>query len=193
MRFVTNAQNDGPLVQDGKVDVAQINMRDAQMADNLAFLADVRYPHQRIIVSAATYHIMRNARAIRPISGRSAGPRSMGDMLDGLVPMGELVRRRFGTSAIALGLVSASGRSSCCERERTQGLDPAPPGSLEAMLEATGHKYALLDLRAMRRAMPGETMLGRPQGHGFYVVDWPEILDGVVFLREMTTLTPAAP
>ncbi|MEP6655470.1 MAG: erythromycin esterase family protein [Myxococcales bacterium] len=177
----------------GDVDIAQINMRDAQMADNLAFLAEVRYPRERIIVSAATYHIMRNAQAIRPIPGKSGGPASMGDMIDGLVPMGELVRRRFGASAIALGFVTAFGHSSCCDRERTQGLDPAPAGSLEAMLEATGQRFALLDLRALRRTMPGETILGRPQGHGFYVVDWPEILDGVVFLREMTTLSPATP
>jgi erythromycin esterase len=177
----------------GDVDMAQINMRDGQMADNLAFLAEVRYPRERIIVSAATYHIMRNAHAIRPIPGKSTGSASMGDMIEGLVPMGELVRRRFGASALALGFVTAFGHSSCCDRERTQGLDPAPAGSLEAMLEATGHRFALLDLRELRRTMSGESLLGRPQGHGFYVVDWPEILDGVVFLREMTTLTPATP
>ena len=38
---------------------------------------------------------MRNAGAIRPVPGERASPTSMGDMLDELVPMGELVRRRL--------------------------------------------------------------------------------------------------
>lgn len=176
----------------GDVDMAQINRRDAQMADNLKFLADVRYPQQRIVVSAATYHIMRHAEGIRSVSGKAGAPTSMGDMLDGLVPMGELVRRRFGLSAIALGFVTAFGHSSCCERERTHGLEPAPAGSLEGILSGSGYDFALLDLRPLRGTLRDETILGRPQGHGFYVVDWPEILDGVVFVREMTTMTPVA-
>src|SRR6185295_1161323 len=66
------------------------DLRDGQMAENLAWLANRHYPKRKMIVWAANSHIMANPDAIRKIDG---SPHD-------LVPMGHRIRSLMDASQI---------------------------------------------------------------------------------------------
>src|SRR6185312_12546836 len=66
--YAQYAVNETPTDRAGLND-AQLNGRDAQMADNLIWLANRRYTGRKIVVWAASFHIMRNAAGIEVPDG----------------------------------------------------------------------------------------------------------------------------
>jgi erythromycin esterase-like protein len=76
------------------------NGRDAAMADNLIWLAEKRFPNQKIIVWAANFHLMKTAERVQT-------PPEL--TYDGLVPMGRPVTEHFGDRAYTIALLSYEG------------------------------------------------------------------------------------
>ncbi|MCM2256623.1 MAG: erythromycin esterase family protein [Vicinamibacteria bacterium] len=157
---------------------AVMNVRDAQMADNLLWLLAHRYSGRRVIVWAATSHAIRNRQAITP---PFPDP--------GMVPMGHHLHERLGAEAYVLALVGGEGRVGTW---RQGAWDLARPrrGSLERALGALGGDARLLDLRAPgaaeRFAWP---LSARPMGYVPMLAPWPRLVDGLLFVRRVEPST----
>ena len=150
-------------------------LRDRQMADNLIWMTARAYPTRKIIVWAATSHLIRHRNYFMNMydpkisdgrldrqGDRSGGlydrlhrlPGPVGDGRDG----GARGSGSCGTEQPGTGLCSPRDSNSPC---RISGIPhPAAPGSREPLS-------------------------CRPMGSKPMITDWTRILDGIFFIREM--------
>jgi erythromycin esterase len=159
--------------------------RETQMSRNLVWLANQHFRGRKIIVWAASAHIARNLDALRAPNG---APRGGGEF----ETMGTQVHRVLGDDMYALGFTAARGTWGT--GASTNPLPPPQAGSLEALLDETGLAYAFVDFRDPG---PGSEWLGdmlaRPMGYGWVRGNWPRVLDGMFYTREMTPVVRSAP
>ncbi|HKE01145.1 MAG TPA: erythromycin esterase family protein [Planctomycetota bacterium] len=153
---------------------ASTNLRDAQMADNLKWLAEVRFPGKKIVCWGASMHFMHG----------SAGVREGGKAFyDGCAPMGEATRATFGDAVYTIGFVAHHG---------TRGMPWTPKGdvpkakaeSVEDWLHRYGAPLLFADLRK-----PGPLDAPRvagPLGYSAMEASWPKVFDGLFFTDAMT-------
>ncbi|HXO21566.1 MAG TPA: erythromycin esterase family protein, partial [Thermoanaerobaculia bacterium] len=163
-------------------------LRDLQMADNLLWLARVRYPGRKIVVWAATRHILANPlRIAKPAS--PAAPAYPGG-----AAMGDEVRKALGREAVyALGFTAAGGEWGK-HWETPRRLHSPAPGSLEDLWSRAGAELSIVDFRkpAAGFGWLAAPLLARPLGYAYLQADWTAVLDGMMFIRTMTPATPAA-
>jgi erythromycin esterase len=162
-------------------------IRDEQMGRNLVWLASERYPGRKIIVWAATFH---NARHVRRLDPGLSNPH-LKRRYATYSPMGEVAHRTLGGQMYSLGFTAARGKTS--HRGQHQDLLRPTPGSLEDLMERAGMDNALVDFRNPSRGGKWlrEPLISRPLGYAEMKGNWTEVLDGMMFLREMTPRTPA--
>jgi erythromycin esterase-like protein len=162
-------------------------VRDEQMGRNLVWLARERYPDKKIIVWAATFHNARNLRRLDP----GLGNPGLKKTYETYVPMGEVAHRTLGDQMYSLGFTAARGTSNNLGQPRDLGKPT--PGSLEDLMERAGLENALVDFRNPPRG--GKWLRGplisRPLGYTEMKGDWSEVLDGMMFIREMKPRTKA--
>jgi len=167
-------------------------LRDAQMAKNLVWLARQAYPKKKIIVWAASYHLLRNPSMVEPINGGT--PSEMpAEFYRDAVTMGHEVWKEFAKETYTLAFVAAEGQVGAYGRPPIV-LSPPLPGSLEDLLVAAGQENAIVDFRHLdgSGAWLREKLPARPLGiSGFMSADWTNIFDGFVFTRVMTPSTPS--
>ena len=154
------------------------NLRDAQMARNLVWLAKEKYPQRKIIVWAATFHLMRNQAGIE-MAGRK-------DFYKQIVTMGHEVRKDLAAETYTLGFTAAEGEFGL-PGAKPRKLPPVRDGSLEQFCVAAGLDNAVIDFRHLDAsgAWLKEKLLARPLGHGDLTAAWPEHVDGLLFTRKM--------
>lgn len=164
------------------------NLRDEQMGRNLIWLARERYPGRKIIVWAATFHNARHLRRVDPGLGRP----DLQEHYKTMVPMGEVVWRELGDRMYSLGFTSSTGEAGTFFRP-PQPLQKASPGSLEDLMERAGLENALMDFRNPPRGgrWLREPLISRPLGYTEMKADWGEVLDGMMYIREMIPSTRA--
>jgi len=162
-----------------KPDPTILNIRDAQMADNLLWLVRQRYAGRKVIVWAATSHAIRNRQSILP---PIADPN--------MVPMGHHVWQALGPDSYVVGFTSARGRFGSWRGQRSDLALPRS-GSLEDAFDRTGAEALFLDLRASARDDDwlSRPVMARPMGHARMVARWRNILDGVVFIKTASPST----
>lgn len=152
-------------------------LREDQMSRNLLWLANEHYRGRKIIVWAASSHVARNLPALRSLAGTVQG-------VPGLRRMGEQVHAVLGSEMYALGFTAARG--SWGSPSMPTALQPPLQGSLEAHLDQLGMAYAFIDFR--NPAPGGEWLkdaLARPFTYTYLRGDWPRVLDGMFYTREM--------
>jgi erythromycin esterase len=163
------------------------NARDAQMARNLVWLANVWYPGRKIIVWAASSHIARNAAHLRTESGGQpyAAP-------DGwTVQMGAEAYAALGTQMYTLGFTASSGSAGRVGFPAT-ALQVPREGSLEAYFAQAGVQNAFVDFRSLPAG--GEWLKdswARPFGYLYLQGNWTSVLDGMIYTHAMTPSTLA--
>ena len=112
------------------------DVRDAAMAENVAWLAQTRYPRAKIALWAHNGHI--NAQW----PGAS------------LFPMGEHLKRQFGPAYVRVGFAFDRGTITAFGGALgPKNVAPAPPGSLEGVLDEVGPAL-YLSLRTLRAGDP---------------------------------------
>lgn len=163
-------------------------VRDEQMGRNLVWLAQERYPGKKIIVWAATFHNARSLRRLDPGLGHPDLKKSYATFS----PMGEVAHRTLGGRMYSLGFTAATGKAGSVFGRPYDLLKPTP-GSLEDLMERAGHGNALVDFRHPPRGGKWlrEPLVSRPLGYTEMKGDWTEVLDGMMFIREMTPSTRA--
>lgn len=169
----------------GKGTVASANnLRDAQLAENLLWLVNQRYPGRKVVVWGATTHFVRNATTI-DFDDRNS--------FAGYVTMGDHVRSALGDSMVTIGF-TAHGGSVGRHGHPPINLDayPPPAGSLEDLMKRAGLDNAFVDLRGddAGRAWLRKPLSSRPLGYGDATAVWPDILDAMIFTRTMYPSTP---
>jgi len=160
-----------------------VNVRDASMARNVQWLLE-QSPKAKIIVSAANGHV----------SNVKYGS---------FEPMGLHLRRMYGDQLVVVGF--AFNRGSFQAYERTKGLKeftvpPAPEGSLDATLAATGIPVFALDLRRVprqvadwlasprqTRSIGGEYVENAPYQY-MYPLNIPKSFDALLFVEKTTAV-----
>ena len=167
----------------GPRDGASSNTRDAQGARNLLWLVNDRYRGHRIIVWSATIHAARN------VSG--VDTRDSSWSYKGYRPTGDHIWKAIGTQMYALGFVALAGGGRLGTDSWNIKQQQHPAAELEEMLGAAGFDAAFLDYRNIARGGDWlrEPMLSRPFAEHAKIARWPEVLDGIVFLREMAPAT----
>ncbi|HJQ38130.1 MAG TPA: erythromycin esterase family protein [Thermoanaerobaculia bacterium] len=159
--------------------VSVFTMRDVQMGKNLIWLANERYPREKIIVWAATGHIARALPSVRTSDPKYAR------LYTGWTPMGEIARKTLGEQLYALGFLSYEGEAARFAA-KTATIVQSSRDSLEDLFARASFESALLDFRHL----PAGHWLRSPLtakllGHTEMQADWTGVVDGVVFLRKM--------
>jgi erythromycin esterase len=161
--------------------VSVFNMRDVQMGKNLIWLAEERYPKEKIIVWAATGH---TARALSTI--KTDVPRYT-RLYAAWTPMGEVAWKRFGDRLYSLAFVWHDGQPARYGQTNVAPVAPSSRDSLEDLLTRASFETAFLDFRRPRAG--GEwlhtPLTARPLGANEMQADWTRVIDGVVFIRKM--------
>jgi erythromycin esterase len=153
--------------------------RDRQMAENLLWLIDTYYRGHKIIVWTHILHAMRNPH-YTTIS-REPG-----------FTMGHGAWEALGEESFVIGFTSYTGASGCitCD-EGWEGMqqdivtDQNPSFEFEELMEAAGHEYAWVNLRAARTEGQwlGGAFLARPIDDFTDRAPWSEVLDALFFIR----------
>lgn len=162
------------------------NLRDAQMARNLVWLANTRYAGRKIIVWAATVHTARNVAHLTNALGQRHYESTS------FVPMGGEVYKALGPQMYAIGFTAAAGQYGAYWNT-PQTMTAPRPGSLEAYFVESGHTNAFLDLRALPAG--GEwlrSIYARPFGYADFQGDWTSVLDAMIFTHNMAPSTTAS-
>jgi erythromycin esterase-like protein len=133
-----NIQNARVVLQCMQLQAKEVS-RDQSMADNIKWILD-HNPGTKIVVWAHNGHV-----------GTSA---------NGYEPMGAALRKMFGTQMVVFGFAFNQGSFQAVEMPpskkglRTFNVNPAPAGSLDAVLASAKLEIAVVDLHALPRDGP---------------------------------------
>ena len=174
------------------------SVRDAQMARNLIWLAKEAYPERKIIVWAASFHLMRNADTVRAAMGdigtNGEGPRDqVADLYREVVTMGDGVWKALRAETYTLAFLAAEGEIGRPGMV-PQKLRALERGSLEDLLVAAECRNVIVDFRGMNDsgAWLKQPLVAAPLGYIRMTSDWTNVFDGVVFTRTMYPSTRSA-
>ncbi len=177
-----------------QLQTAEWNRRDVQMATNLRWLLEKRYPGRKAVVWAHNAHLMR-AYFAADWNGVHVKPQR-----DGMTPLGALVAQWLKDDVYNIALTTYEGEEAWANGQKRGPISPAPAGSLEARLHALGKPHLFINLRAARgvRSHPLRTpttlrISGYGQPTGKYgnesVADITQVFDGVLFIDRMAPAT----
>jgi erythromycin esterase len=159
------------------------NPRDEQAGRNILWLLNDRYRGHKLIVWSATIHAARNVETVdtRDTLWNYKGYRTTGDY----------VWDAIGAQSYTIGFVGLTGsmqlgdESYPIKQHKHEGVE------LEQMLGVAGFETAFLDLRRVARGGEWlhEPMLSRQFAEHPKIARWNNVIDGVVFIRDMKPAT----
>ncbi len=181
---------DGRPVPVGR-SIASTNVRDASMARLARWLVDERYAGRKVVLWAASFHLCAHHAELGfgpDVPGLLTGwPPEVqfdADLQDARYqyPMGEHLRRQLGDAYYTIGCTAHSGMRGTWF-ETPEPIEPALPGSVEAILHDAGVDHGFIDLRGLPPGHPLRAPVrARPLGHGQQVAVWPRHLDALCFV-----------
>ena len=152
-------------------DPAVLNIRDSIMAENVIWLKEQLFPGQKIILWAANTHLGYNRDRLK--------------YPDGMIPMGNYLKKRYGEQYYTLSFTSLKGSVNTLQG----GVKKAPPASnksLEYLLGQAVGPYAFLRKKELR-AIPFENPFqARLYGYTNWFAGWPNMTDGIFFINTMS-------
>jgi len=152
------------------------NVRDLQMAGNLAWLYKVKYPNEKIIVWAASQHI---GKVVPGMPGNRLKLTQMGGAFTSDPAMAAIT--------YVIGFTSYEGTAG---RMGFPDYTVATPKkeSFENWVRSKG-SYSFVDFKAYQRSHTGKHEQFHMSGHNHYNVaaDWTSIYDGVFYIDKMYT------
>jgi erythromycin esterase-like protein len=152
-------------VHEGTAEV--FNVRDAQMAANLEWIAQ-HNPGKRIIVWGASSHFLRDRDQL------------IDDPAPNMVSAGSILASHWGKGLYVLAVTSGGGRIGSFATRKETDVGLAPAGTLEEMLSGAGANLAFVPAAGF----PGERsswLLGYTPVKG----RWAKEVDGLLFIRNM--------
>lgn len=162
----------------GMAEGNEMNARDEEMANNLIWLAERVYPGRKIIVWAHNGHIAKETTSL--VTRDSEYQR----FLSTFRPMGAIVHQHFGKAAYAIGFSGFSGRYTDFNSGQVIPVPAMAKESPEGQLAAT-YDYAFIRYRGVkgeRKKKQWGSLMDFIRCWGI----WPDVLDGMVFIRSIT-------
>jgi erythromycin esterase len=150
--------------------------RDVQMARNLLWLAQERYPGRKLIVWAATMHTN-----YREPGAQISEEKTLARYGLPWRPMGQIAHQVMGDEMYAIGFTAYEGtRGEGHVIKPTEGIV-----EFEDLMHATGLEYGFVDLGRPPAGGEwlGEPIHARPYGLSPYLVPWADVLDGLFYMR----------
>jgi erythromycin esterase len=171
-------------------------LRDVHMARNLVWLAHEMYPKRKIMVWAATYHLMRNPYGVNIVvePGKTPAERktAVAYPQERVRTMAHEAWSRIEKETYSIFFSAAEGEFQSLTMAKPQKMNPMIPGSLEDLLLKAGYENGFVDLR--QRGAGGkwleERLVARILGDMDYEADWTKVCDGVFFLRKQHGVNP---
>ena len=154
------------------------NARDAQMAENLLWLLQNPYRDRKVVVWAATFHLIRNLHEIDPLEP---------DVSYSIwVPMGHHLWQALGDSLYSVGFTAYRGTYLSVSQNVEVEIEPSSPGSIEYLMNEAGFDAGLVDFRNLPDdgAWLREFLLSRPMGNQEMRANWSRHLDALFFIKE---------
>ncbi len=153
------------------------SLRDPQMAANLKWLADVRFPGKKIITWGATVHLSHG------LTGVNTGGKS--DFYKAYSNMGGAVDALFGKACFTIGFAAYGGQWGI--RGARNPVPEPKEGSAEDLMHRYGAPFLFVGLRGAKPGPFGKPLRMAPMSYdrGMEAV-WPGVLDAVFFIDEMT-------
>lgn len=176
------AYADYTWVEDQDAPQPGIMKRDAQMARNLIWMHQKQFPKQKIIVWAASFHIMRNPAGIEVPDGSI-------DYSE-MVQMGHSVAKSLGNKVFTVGFTASDGAAGAYFRPAF-GLAKPPTGTLEDIFVQADIANGWLSLNPEHKdgAWLNEELFSRPLGYKWMKANWGQHFDAMIFNREMKPST----
>ena len=180
-QFESMADHCGRQFEDREV-MQNVMGRDQQMARNLIWLAKERYPDRKIIVWAASFHIMRNPPGIVSIN-RSVDYSEM-------IQMGHRVHEALGDEVYTIGFTAYEGKAGAYFRPGFD-VETATEGTLESLCMAAGLEHGFVPFRGTKDSAPWlhEELHSRPMGYSWMRAKWPNHFDAMIFNKTMKPST----
>ena len=154
------------------------NRRDEQMAENLLWELRGPYANRKVIVWAATMHIVKYPESIQ------TGLPELS--YAGYRTLGSIVGKELKQSCYAIGFIASEGFAGAFYVP-PYALTPPPASSLEGMLARTSYQHAFLNLRQVESSgtwLQGIFQSG-PLGYSIMTAPWCRSLDGIIYSRVM--------
>jgi erythromycin esterase-like protein len=151
------------------------NIRDAQMALNLKWLTDVKFPKEKIIVWAANLHVAKYIDS----SGKNGRKMiSMGSYFTNSV--------KYLNETYVIGFTSYEGEAGRLGFKTYSVRKPKPNG-FENWINKS-YNYSFVDFKTYNSKYPDKSKAFylKALGHNTaFEKDWTKVFDGVFFIREM--------
>jgi len=172
-------QMSGTLMTDG---LPTIRERDRRMGDNLVWLADEYYRGRKVIVWAATRHMVHKQKEIEY-------PENPG-MYAEMDSAGETLFARLGDEVYTIGFTAGSGEIGSVFRDETSPVEAVKEGSIEQMAQTRAMRYGepflFIDFNGLAADHPlRRTQTMRPLGYAWQNAVWPDQMDAVFYIEEM--------
>ncbi len=174
-RYLANASVYVNVRDNGSGGPEITNLRDHRMGENLVWMANGPYKNKKIIVWAASFHLMHNAPTINTLLN--------GFSYATTVNMGQGVHEALGKRVYTLAFLAHYG-SKGNTFFGARLLEASPEGSVEELMHRDGSPYAFVDLRT---AGPWwrEPRVARPLGYASMRARWTDVFDGFFFTDVM--------
>ena len=152
-----------------------LEIRDKQMAENLKWLVQQKYPNEKIIVWAANGHIFKNPELIKVSTSKRK-------------PMGDFFTQdtELAKSTYIIGFNSRHGIAGRLTNENKYTIMKSGVNSFENWFPETT-KFAFVDFKKFREsyAKSSEYFLMKGIDHSVGFAIWTNIYDGVFYVRDM--------
>lgn len=155
------------------------NFRDKQMAENIFWLLNSKYPDEKIIVWSANYHIANN------VSTEVVKEKYFNNV--NAISMGEHLKTRMSADIYSLGILSYSGVRTIIEDNfENHEMKPRSKSSFETFLSSSGYEYSFSNFNSCVG-----TQKFKMAGFFHYELlgNWTKVFDGVFFINRMTPIT----
>ena len=150
-------------------------LRDSLMAENIIWLANKRYPNEKIIIWAASYHNARH---------KSVG---YGNMIETL--MGDFLKPELEKISYSIAFTTYEGYFGRWNSKDSVILDKSSLNSFEDLFSRVGKENFFLDFKTLSKTKNGkwltEPKIMRPLGYREQEKNWTLVFDAVIFNRRM--------
>lgn len=159
-------------------------IRDRQMADNLRWLADVKYPDAKIIVWAANAHIMKNANTA--LKHKQYAHDWMGTVFTS--------DSQRNAQTYVLGFSSKHGEFKRVSLPNSTRVPKPLKNSFETWIDDK-YTFAFVDFKRFREENPhfSEYFLMKGHGQQYSHGVWTDMFDGIFYIKDMTPCIDAIP
>jgi len=152
------------------------NVRDVQMGKNLLWLLNEKYKDKKVMVWAASFHILKDFSVIKKLNLRLSNPDT--------INTGSYVYEKLKDEMYVLGVTSYSGNAG---RLGQQGFEIIEPqiNFFESWVYETSHPYAFIDFTHVPKDMRKEIFFMKALIHNPIRANWFSMFDGIIYIEKM--------